>query len=195
MTLPYNEKIYSIAKSPVPHLQTVWEWDTFIKNFYVPLKPKNVLEIGTFYGATMWAMMHNVYLDKFVSVDLPIPPEDGRYGDMIRSKEIWKQWPDYKSIVSIEGDSHSTRVISDTLNQFPSRDVDVLFIDGDHSYEGVKADYLNFKSLVREGGLIVFHDSVGYNSVKQLCDEIRLHQTRCVEISEKNGWGLFILEK
>ena len=38
--------------------------------------------------------------------------------------------------------------------------IDFLFIDGDHSYEGVKADFQTYKTLVRAGGLIAFHDIV-----------------------------------
>ena len=38
--------------------------------------------------------------------------------------------------------------------------LDFLFIDGDHSYEGSKADFLLYKNYVREGGLIAFHDIV-----------------------------------
>jgi len=36
--------------------------------------------------------------------------------------------------------------------------IDVLFIDGDHSYEGVKTDYEKYEPLVKEGGLILIHD-------------------------------------
>lgn len=38
--------------------------------------------------------------------------------------------------------------------------VDMLFIDGDHLYKSVLADWLLYKSFVRPGGLIVFHDAV-----------------------------------
>jgi hypothetical protein len=33
-----------------------------------------------------------------------------------------------------------------------------LFIDGDHSYEGAAADFLTYRHLVRDGGVIAFHD-------------------------------------
>jgi predicted O-methyltransferase YrrM len=38
--------------------------------------------------------------------------------------------------------------------------IDVLFIDGDHSLNGIQTDYRLYTPLVREGGLIVFHDIV-----------------------------------
>jgi predicted O-methyltransferase YrrM len=37
--------------------------------------------------------------------------------------------------------------------------IDILFIDGDHSYEGVKFDFDHFGPQVRVGGLILLHDS------------------------------------
>ncbi len=35
---------------------------------------------------------------------------------------------------------------------------DFLFIDGNHTFEGVKADFEMYSGLVRPGGLIVFDD-------------------------------------
>lgn len=39
--------------------------------------------------------------------------------------------------------------------------LDVLFIDGDHSYEGVFADYERHSQSVKDGGVILFHDASG----------------------------------
>ena len=36
--------------------------------------------------------------------------------------------------------------------------LDFLFIDGDHRYEAIKSDYEMYSPLVREGGVIGFHD-------------------------------------
>ena len=36
--------------------------------------------------------------------------------------------------------------------------IDVLFIDGDHSYEGIKDDWDNFSRFVKPGGYVLFHD-------------------------------------
>ena len=38
------------------------------------------------------------------------------------------------------------------------RPIDLLMIDGDHSYEGVRRDFELYAPLVREGGLVAFHD-------------------------------------
>ena len=38
---------------------------------------------------------------------------------------------------------------------------DILLIDGDHSYEGVKSDYNHWKDNLKQGGHLLFHDSCG----------------------------------
>jgi predicted O-methyltransferase YrrM len=38
--------------------------------------------------------------------------------------------------------------------------IDLFFIDGDHSYEGVKADFELFRPFLRPTALIVFHDTM-----------------------------------
>lgn len=40
------------------------------------------------------------------------------------------------------------------------KQVDFLFIDGDHSEKGIEADFNDYSPLVRPGGLIAFHDIV-----------------------------------
>jgi predicted O-methyltransferase YrrM len=40
------------------------------------------------------------------------------------------------------------------------RPIDLLFIDGDHSYEGVRRDWEGFARFVRPFGLVVFHDTL-----------------------------------
>ena len=43
---------------------------------------------------------------------------------------------------------------------------DMLFIDGDHEYPGVKSDLLQYSRWTREGTLIAFHDVVPDNFIR-----------------------------
>ena len=55
---------------------------------------------------------------------------------------------------------------------------DCIFIDADHSYEGVKKDYINALKYINEGGIIIFHD-IGNTSVgvAQCWDEVKSKST------------------
>lgn len=56
-------------------------------------------------------------------------------------------------------------------NAWSEKNIALLFIDGDHSYEGVKSDYEAWEPFVVSGGVIVFHD-IRVDGVRQLLDEI-----------------------
>jgi hypothetical protein len=71
---------------------------------------------------------------------------------------------------------------------------DICFIDADHSYEGCKADILNFRELVKEGGLICGHDygtdQFSWVGVRQAVDELYPHAQQAPNTSiwhVKNG--------
>lgn len=49
--------------------------------------------------------------------------------------------------------AYTTEVVKDW-----SRTADLIFVDADHSYEGVRRDVMNWKEHVRLGGLLLMHD-------------------------------------
>ena len=52
------------------------------------------------------------------------------------------------------------RQTSDTAAKGWDKNIDLIFIDGDHSYEGVKADWDLFLPHLNEFGVVVFHDTL-----------------------------------
>lgn len=70
-------------------------------------------------------------------------------------------------------------IVGDSRTVEPPGPFDLVFIDGDHSYEGVKADYLHWRSAVKPGGHLLFHDGAApkplqtcHPEVAQLVGEI-----------------------
>jgi len=58
----------------------------------------------------------------------------------------------------ILGDSHDARVAGAAQGFLGDRLADVVFLDGDHTYEGVKLDVMMYAPLIREGGMLVLQD-------------------------------------
>ncbi|HMS56855.1 MAG TPA: class I SAM-dependent methyltransferase [Fimbriimonadaceae bacterium] len=56
--------------------------------------------------------------------------------------------------------------------RIPTASLDFLFIDGDHSYAAVRRDILNFRSKVRQGGILAGHDYGHSAEVRRAVDEI-----------------------
>ena len=69
---------------------------------------------------------------------------------------------------------------------------DIIFIDGDHSYEGVKKDYDNSLPLLNNNGYIIFHDiaSRGCPGVVRIWDEIK--NEKSIEFVDSDTCGIGI---
>ena len=57
------------------------------------------------------------------------------------------------------GSSHDESMKNKVKENLNGIKLDFLFIDGDHTYEGVKKDYAMYKEFVKPGGWIGFHDT------------------------------------
>lgn len=57
-----------------------------------------------------------------------------------------------------------------TPNDLPST-LDLVFIDGDHSYHAVNSDYHLLKDHIVEGGILAFHDAIHYEGVVRTIGE------------------------
>jgi predicted O-methyltransferase YrrM len=116
-------------------------------------KPKVILEIGTAGGGTLF-LFSNIADEEatLISVDLYQTVEK-RILFKYNKKEKQK-------IFLIQGDSHNIETLKKIKAILRDNKVDFLFIDGDHSYEGVKKDFEMYSPLVRKGGIIAFHDII-----------------------------------
>lgn len=128
-------------------------------DFVALLKPVNILEIGAEAGATffLWCQIASGLK---ISVDWPCGASGSwKYVDHLALQErtnTMMSWGEQICIVT--GNSHSTEVQARVGAILKEESLDFLFIDGDHSYDGVKADHRNYSKLVKPGGLIAFHD-------------------------------------
>lgn len=74
--------------------------------------------------------------------------------------------------------------------------IDFLFLDGDHLYNAVKRDFELYSPLVRQGGVVAFHDArITDNDtveVYKFWNEIK-HQYKYKEIFSPTGTGVGVL--
>jgi len=129
------------------------------------------------------------------------------------SMEVWRKAFDPKILIGLEKDPptpdsyseagfmweiDSHKVNAQNITPMP---VDFLFIDGDHSEAGVRQDFDTFFPIVREGGIVVFHD-VCYTSpdpnapvmVRPLWEELKLKYPY-LEIRTKGSTGMGVIWK
>lgn len=113
----------------------------------------SILEIGSRYGETLRFLAASMRGKRIVCVDLP---DAEGHGDpnclpMLIDRVNWLNDHGYE-IDLIVGNSHDPEVKKKVEDRGP---YDVVFIDGDHSYEGVKQDWEDYGKM---GNMVIFHD-------------------------------------
>ncbi len=119
---------------------------------------KRVCEIGSFRGGSLFIWCQLASPDaQVISVDLAGRLFGG--GHRRRSVELmrWFGQPGQR-LEFVRGDSHAPAVRAQVEALLAGEQLDFLFIDGDHTYAGVKKDFEDYAPFVRPGGIIAFHD-------------------------------------
>lgn len=181
---------------PSPHLKRLKEIKQEMKNCKV------YVEIGVLYGGSMIMMMD---MQNEECLHIGIDPFSGYYGSTydphrkidltnhydIVNDNIKKNNKYFHKWKLIKGSSYDIN----TANQVKEI-IDFLFIDGDHSYSGVLADFYHYKDKVRKGGIIAFDNYADscWPEVKPAVDKIVLDNKDYYKVKETCG-NCLVLEK
>ena len=122
------------------------------------LSPETVLEVGIGTGGTLFLWTRASAKDAFILAVDNFP--EGRLGRFSAFPLVRRAFglADQRVELLLGVDSHDPMTIARIRELIGSRPVDFLFIDGDHTYEGVWADVRAFGPMVRPGGVVAFHD-------------------------------------
>lgn len=147
-------------------------------------QPKRVLEIGTAGGGSLYIWgRYFESAQELVSLDL-FGRKFSEYDE--QKRKIFRTFAPSKEMAFVRGDSHQQRTY-DEVGEVLSGEVDFLFIDGDHSYEGVKKDFEMYGQLVASGGIIALHDIVPHPNHRAEIER-RREQERDIEEHHLH-WG------
>lgn len=122
------------------------------------IKPATIVEIGTYRGGTLF-IWRQVATPKahIIALDLDTNSLDGEFSKSRR--QLYAHFARQDQQISfIAGDSHDKHTKERLQHTLAGKPIDFLFIDGDHTLQGVKSDFEMYAPLVRKGGIIAFHD-------------------------------------
>jgi predicted O-methyltransferase YrrM len=126
-------------------------------------KTRAILEVGTAGGGTLFLFTRVAGFDAtLISIDLPGGRFGGGYPKSIVS--LYTSFSmDGQSIHLIRQNSHLPSTVATVATILRGRELDFVFIDGDHTYDGVKKDFFLYHKFLKKGGLLAFHDIVPGN--------------------------------
>lgn len=148
----YEEKFQDIA----------WPWaghKYFAYDLIRNKRPERVVELGTFRGTSLFSFAQAIK-DENLNTELcgidtwQGDEHSGFYGDDIYNgvQGIRKEFYKKQEIKLIR------KTFDEAINEFSDKTIDILHIDGLHTYDAVKHDFENWFSKVKDDGIILFHD-------------------------------------
>lgn len=170
----------------------------FAYDYVANTKPRTVVELGTHYGSSFFAFLQAV--------------EDGTSPDtLVYGIDAWgyvdgNEWTkvEYetdiyeiflKTLEAYTCTAHPIRMTFDEAAQeFDS--IDLLHIDGTHTYEAVKHDYETWESKINADGVILFHDisETSYlhdDASPKFWKELKARHPYTLEFDHCYGLGIF----
>lgn len=173
-----------------------WGHTWFAYDLIRNVKPKCIVELGTHYGVSFFSMCQAV---KDSKIDCVLHAVDTWEGDP--QAKVGYETKDFVfdglkkeinlNFKSLKIDLHRKK-FDEALCEFKDDSIDILHIDGFHSYEAVKYDFETWIPKVKENGIVLFHDicvkKEGFG-VHILWNELKIkHKT--IEFSHYHGLGV-----
>jgi hypothetical protein len=157
------------------------------------MRPSTFVELGTYYGMSYCAFCQAA---RELALDIKCYAIDSWQGDLHNGLNGPEVLADLRAHHDPEYGSFS-RLIESTFDNalcyFSDRSIDLLHIDGYHTYEAVKHDYESWHPKMSDRGVVLFHDiNVRENNfgVWKLWSEL---QSEFPSFEFHHGYGLGIL--
>lgn len=137
--------------------QSRWEFQWFVDEV-ARRRPRTVVEIGTSRGGSLLGLCRAAADDATV-VSVDIPAGLGGSGYPRWKEDVLHAFAKPgQDLHLVRADSAERTTVERVAEILDGRPLDLLFIDGDHSYEGVRADWEGYSPMVGPGGVAILHD-------------------------------------
>jgi predicted O-methyltransferase YrrM len=174
----FEDLVFLFSSNQLNHGIVSQELDEAARLYHVArdVSDGSVVEIGRFKGGSTFLLAAALQgRAELWSFDIHVEHEGGATGAELDAElqDALRRYGLDAAVHLVVGDSRSATP--------PDAPVRMLFIDGDHSYEGVAADWAHWEGALQPGGHVLFHDAVDHGGigttvegVTQLVDELNL---------------------
>lgn len=163
-----NQQLMALEAWFVGKIQGAFSWFDMaaLKTGTDRLKPGDIyVEVGVQHGRSTYVA--NTFLPEEVEMFAVDIFDPGSSPDTMSRADFFKETGMDKRVSYT---SEGSKIASE---KWDGRPIAMMFIDADHSYEGVKADVDNWSQFVKPGGYLYFHDADATSpGVEQLVREL-----------------------
>jgi predicted O-methyltransferase YrrM len=200
----YRRVLDEFTPSTIPHkiyLNQIWpEWKQFVEFLVRERSPKRILEIGTGRAGSTY-FLTNVGGEGSLLVTVDTEPIAKEFVD------LYRRYPKQR-VINLIGNSRDPITVERVAGILKEEPLDLLYIDGDHSYDGVKMDFELYQRFCDPQTVICFHDIIPDHGVTKgiqtdnysgevyrLWDELKTKKKykEFVDSADQNGFGIGVI--
>ncbi len=174
----------------------------FIYDFIAYYRPNQVVELGSYYGCSAFAILQAIKDYKLSTKFYAIDTWEGDSFAVYGKEKVYETYKKVNDTFFEKQNSYMLRMTFDEASaKFESNSIDVLHIDGSHRYEDAKHDYLTWKDKMKKTGIILFHDIskdklFGKNMGSHVFwEELKKKQSYTCEFDFSFGLGILFLSE
>ena len=157
------------------------------------LQPTKIVELGTHFGVSYFSFCEAAEIyspNTFIYVDTwQGDCQAGYYGDKVNEKV-----KNHRDKYHQQRSALIRCQFNEAAERFEKNSIDIIHIDGLHTYEAVKEDYQTWEPILKEGGSLLFHDCNEREEnfgVWKIWEEIKRNEDyQCIELPNGHGLGI-----
>jgi hypothetical protein len=184
------------AKHDVP---SFWKGHEIIANYLIRyLNPNIFVELGVHNGFSYFSFCQSVFETKSQTKCFAVDNWKGDKHTGLYEDYVFQQVNSHNHNNYLNFSKLLKMNFDDALNQFKDNSIDLLHIDGYHTYEQVKHDFNSWRPKLSDDAVILFHDVNEFRDdfgVHQLFEELKKIYKYHVMFPFAHGLGLIQSEK
>jgi len=159
------------------------------------LKPKLLVELGVHTGVSYFAFCQSIKTNKLSTLCYGVDTWMGDAHSGLYDENIWLDVSSYNATLYNAFSYLLKTTFNEALQYFEAGSIELLHIDGYHTYEAVKEDFESWLPKMAANGIVLFHDIVVRErefGVYKFWNELK-QQYKSFEFIHGHGLGILAL--
>ena len=166
----------------------------FVYDLLPFLRPDTIVELGTHYGCSFFAMCQSLKDNETSSRIYAVDTWEGDEQAGFYGNEVWETVSQTLTAYFGSVSAELLRMrFEDAVFKFKDESIDLIHIDGLHTYEAVQRDFTTWLPKLKKNGVVLFHDvnsDLGYGT-NRYWEELKQEYDCYFEF--EHSWGLGVL--
>lgn len=159
------------------------------------LRPDVLVELGTQSGVSYFCFCQAVREHGLATRCYAVDTWQGDAHTSAYDEGVWNEVSAHNAAHYSDFSTLQRMLFEEALGRFESESIDLLHIDGYHTYDAVRGDFESWYPKVRPGGIVLFHDIAArlldFGAWRFWNELMTTHETFWF----KHGFGLGVLRK